>query len=1401
MSDAKVSALAEKAALASGDEAYVASGGASYRMDWANVFGKPLPIGDAVANTGRFTCVAVGGAPVAGTGFYAKDGLGTPGSQYGFYSDLPAGDFAAYFTGAAQSYFGGEVGIRSTLSTQASLAIGAPTATGTKQSGIVVTMLSPATATGTVIGYSSTIATTAAVYTLTNAYLYTADSVAIGAGSAATNVYGYHANANLATGTNNYAFYSGVTAGATNYAFYGAGTAYSYLGGELGLRNSPVTSVALYIGAPSGTDAVLNGVVVGAISPSTATTLWASFYSNVATPNTAYTLSNLVHFYAATVSKGAASTVTASYGFLASSAIAVGSTLNYAFYTDFNSATGAYAFYGAGTAVSHFGGPVGLLTTAPMATYAAQLAVIGTHQGTATTGQGIYQNMTVPSTNTSNFYGIRSAVHTAAAAFTLTNAACFFAKAFSKGAGSTITTGVGFWASSLLGGVATNTYGFFSDIANAATTWQLAMAGTAPSYFLGAVSIGTSGAGDALFRLSGASASGSATIYGMFAGLTSPSTNTSTWYTYYSAVTTATAAYTLVSLHHYSAVTSTLGAGSAVTSVYGFSALNAIAIGTNNYGFYSSINASTNAYALYAAGTAPSYMGGPLSFLNTSSAASLDVLLRLGGSAATHPSTSATTYGAYLDLACASTSTTHFGAYSAILRTPASAVTIGTVYGFRAQAWVLGAGSTVTTSAAFVAENATAIGATSYGYLSNLTSGTNKWSFYSASTAESFFGGPVGIFSANNPLTLGALLRMGNGSAVHPATGTSIDGISLIYSAPTTATSNQRGITVGLQTQASAYTVSNQVYFQAGVSSSKGAGSTINNSYGFYALNNMVQGTNNYGFYSDIANATTTYQMYLAGTAPSYTNGCFAISSTLSPTAIAFRVGPTGTMTAGSITLVDITGSAPTTVTTNANGYVSSLTLAASTAATNIHHFYVAGAALGAGASVTSVFGFRVDNVAAVGTNNYGFYSTLTAGAAKWAFYGGSTAKSYFGGPVGVGNASPDSAGAMFMVGGTHPSTATTVYAYLLDSTVPTTCTAGYYGFYSTIQTTAAAFAAGGVAHYRAANTTVGAGSSISTVYGFLANTAAISGKATNCYAFYSDVASASNTYQLYMVGTAASFIGQNLYIGSASTSTTSQLYVGGTHPGTTTSPISVNVTMIFPATATANAYGVQMAMSTAAAAFTMSSLRMFEATQVTLGAGSSITAVYGFMARNAMAVGGTNFGFYSDINTATNTWQFYAGGTALSYFAAAVHFGATAAAVSDATARIQLCGATSNMVAWNTNGSAAPAFTTRSAGTKLILYPNIGAATVDYAIGIEASNMWFSVQQQGAAVGWKFYGGTTLAWYVSSAGFHEGYEIADPSAPAANAGRLYFRDNGAGKTQLCVRFNTGAVQVVATEP
>lgn len=53
----------------------------------------------------------------------------------------------------------------------------------------------------------------------------------------------------------------------------------------------------------------------------------------------------------------------------------------------------------------------------------------------------------------------------------------------------------------------------------------------------------------------------------------------------------------------------------------------------------------------------------------------------------------------------------------------------------------------------------------------------------------------------------------------------------------------------------------------------------------------------------------------------------------------------------------------------------------------------------------------------------------------------------------------------------------------------------------------------------------------------------------------------------------------------------------------------------------------------------------------------------------------------------------------------------------------------------------------------------------------------------------------------ITLPGMIEWTERADTGAPAANQARMYTRDNGAGKTQLVIRFNTGAIQVIATQP
>lgn len=87
----------------------------------------------------------------------------------------------------------------------------------------------------------------------------------------------------------------------------------------------------------------------------------------------------------------------------------------------------------------------------------------------------------------------------------------------------------------------------------------------------------------------------------------------------------------------------------------------------------------------------------------------------------------------------------------------------------------------------------------------------------------------------------------------------------------------------------------------------------------------------------------------------------------------------------------------------------------------------------------------------------------------------------------------------------------------------------------------------------------------------------------------------------------------------------------------------------------------------------------------------------------------------------------------------------------STTDAQLVINGATNNWINFGTNGVATPAFTTRSLGTKIVLYSQIGAAAVDYALGIESGGLWYSVPT--TTNFHKWYGGTTLSATLSGAG------------------------------------------------
>jgi hypothetical protein len=82
----------------------------------------------------------------------------------------------------------------------------------------------------------------------------------------------------------------------------------------------------------------------------------------------------------------------------------------------------------------------------------------------------------------------------------------------------------------------------------------------------------------------------------------------------------------------------------------------------------------------------------------------------------------------------------------------------------------------------------------------------------------------------------------------------------------------------------------------------------------------------------------------------------------------------------------------------------------------------------------------------------------------------------------------------------------------------------------------------------------------------------------------------------------------------------------------------------------------------------------------------------------------------------------------------------------------ISFTNATSNNILWGTGGVAAPTATTRSVGTKLVLYPGVGAGSnVDFGFGIENATLWSSVAATSEQ--FKWYGGTTLAATLTGTG------------------------------------------------
>lgn len=129
-----------------------------------------------------------------------------------------------------------------------------------------------------------------------------------------------------------------------------------------------------------------------------------------------------------------------------------------------------------------------------------------------------------------------------------------------------------------------------------------------------------------------------------------------------------------------------------------------------------------------------------------------------------------------------------------------------------------------------------------------------------------------------------------------------------------------------------------------------------------------------------------------------------------------------------------------------------------------------------------------------------------------------------------------------------------------------------------------------------------------------------------------------------------------NIGLGSISTNYTLQI-TSSTTGGTTAG--AINIAPTIQSDVTANAYGALSSLVTAAASFTLSAWRGFQAGINTIGAGSTVTNAYGFIADSSLGTGATNsYGFYHSIAAASNKWGIYAVGTAQNYIAGNVGIG-----------------------------------------------------------------------------------------------------------------------------------------------
>ena len=240
-------------------------------------------------------------------------------------------------------------------------------------------------------------------------------------------------------------------------------------------------------------------------------------------------------------------------------------------------------------------------------------------------------------------------------------------------------------------------------------------------------------------------------------------------------------------------------------------------------------------------------------------------------------------------------------------------------------------------------------------------------------------------------------------------------------------------------------------------------------------------------------------------------------------------------------------------------------------------------------------------------------------------------------------------AGAEVSLIGTLPTTGSSVaYGLWSDVTMPSNATGSSFGISSRVSTAAASFTAGTIANYAAGFTSLGAGSSITNLYGFFTQAGLTVATSVNAGFFSNIAASGSLRWNFYANGSAPNYFAGPLGIGA--TTTGDPLRIAGTINHSAFSNAQI-IDATIGSSVTSGFRGIMSRPITQNAAFTLGQLTHFYVNPQTKGASSTITNQYGFFVESSVTDATNNFGFYSNIAAASQRWNFYAAGTAANYF------------------------------------------------------------------------------------------------------------------------------------------------------